>query len=256
MISFAANDISFIAGTNALEWLTDYTLWASFLSLTALEIVLGIDNVVFLALLVNHLPEQQRQKARIIGLALALLMRIALLFSVVWLMSLREPWITLFDLSLSGKDLLMLGGGLFLIAKGTSSIHDEVAGSRAEDYKEFSGGFAITVLQIIVIDFIFSFDSVITAVGLTTNIYVIIAAMTVAMVIMLISSRFVSDFIATHPTLKMLALSFIMMIGVFLVAEGLGFHVPKGYIYFGMAFSLAVESLNMLARKRKRAGKI
>lgn len=235
-----------------MEWLTDYTLWASFLSLTALEIILGIDNLVFIALLVNHLPEQQRQKARIIGLSLALLMRIALLFSVVWLMSLREPWLELFDLSLSGKDLLMLGGGLFLLAKSTSSIHNEVAGPHGEGYKEFSGSFAMTILQIILIDFIFSFDSVITAVGLTTNIYVIIAAMGVAMALMLISSKFVADFIAAHPTLKMLALSFIIMIGVFLIAEGLGFHVPKGYIYFGMAFSLAVESLNMLARKRKR----
>tara|TARA_R110002124_G_scaffold64985_2_gene177723 strand:+ start:533894 stop:534607 length:714 start_codon:yes stop_codon:yes gene_type:complete len=235
-----------------MELFTDYTLWASFLSLTALEIVLGIDNVVFISLLVNHLPEKQREKARILGLVLALLMRIILLFSVVWLIGLKEPWIELFDLSLSGKDLLMLGGGLFLLAKGTSSIHDEVTSQHKESLKAFSGGFAIAIIQIVFIDFIFSFDSVITAVGMTDKITVIIAAMTVAMIVMLVSSKYIADFIAAHPTLKMLALSFVMMIGLFLVAEGLGFHVPKGYIYFGMAFSLGVETLNMLAARRWR----
>ena len=234
-----------------MEWLADYHLWASFLSLTALEIVLGIDNVVFIALVVGHLPEEQRKKARTIGLTLALLMRIVMLFGIVWIISLKQPLFSIMGLSLSGKDLMMLGGGLFLLYKATSGIHDEVTGERKEEYRTFEGNFTSTIMQIVLIDLIFSFDSVITAVGLTEVIFVIIAAMTIAMIVMLVSSGFIADFIATHPTIKMLALSFVMMIGVFLVAEGLGFHVPKGYIYFGMAFSLGVEGLNMLARRRK-----
>ncbi|WP_417318470.1 TerC family protein [Emcibacter sp.] len=235
-----------------MDWMFDYHIWASLLSLTALEIILGIDNVVFIALLVNHLPEQQRQRARQAGLLLALLMRIGLLFGIVWLIGLSEPMVTLFGLDFSGRSLLMLGGGLFLLAKGTTSIHDEVTGEREENYSAYSGGFLITVLQIVVIDFIFSFDSVLTAVGLTSNIWVIVVAMVIAMLAMLLSSRVISDFILRFPTLKMLAFSFIMMIGVFLVAEGLGFHVPKGYIYFGMLFSLMVESLNLLAKRKRK----
>ncbi|MCC3303954.1 TerC family protein [Sneathiella sp. HT1-7] len=234
-----------------MEFLTDYALWASFLSLTALEVVLGIDNVVFIALLVNHLPEEKRQKARVIGILLALFMRIALLFCAIWLIGLKEPWVEFFGHPFSGKDFLMIGGGLFLIAKGTTSIHDEISEDPKENYKSYSAGFQMTILQVIFIDFIFSFDSIITAVGLTNNIWVIIAAMVVAMLVMLFSSKFIAEFIDEHPTLKMLALSFIMMIGVFLVAEGLGFHVPRGYIYFGMAFSLGVEILNMLVKRRK-----
>ncbi len=233
-----------------MDFLTDYHIWGSFLSLTALEIVLGIDNIVFIALLVNHLPAEKRQKARIIGLSLALFMRIGLLFSALWLIGLKEPWLEFFDFSLSGKDMLMLGGGLFLIAKGTTSIREEITGEQKQGYHGYVGGFAVTILQVIFIDFIFSFDSIITAVGLTNNIWVIIAAMVVAMIVMMVSSKFVADFIAAHATLKMLALAFIMMIGVFLVAEGLGFHVPRGYIYFGMAFSLGVEILNMKVRKK------
>lgn len=234
-----------------MEFLSDYHLWASFLSLTALEIILGIDNVVFIALLVGHLPKNQREKARIIGLVLALLMRIAMLFGIVWVIGLKEPWITLFDNAFSGKDLLMLVGGMFLLYKATDSIHNEVTGDKKDEFKEFSGGFTSTIAQIVMIDLVFSFDSVMTAVGITEHIWVIIAAMTIAMAVMIVSSGFIAHFIETHPTLKMLALSFVMMIGVFLVAEGLGFHVPKGYIYFGMAFSLGVESLNMLVRRRK-----
>ena len=233
-----------------MDFLTDYHVWAGFLSLTALEIVLGIDNVVFIALLVNHLPPAKRQKARVIGLTLAFFIRVGLLFGAIWLIGLKEPWLELFGFSLSGREILMLGGGLFLIAKGTSSIHDEITGDRKESYHSFSGGFQMTILQVIFIDFIFSFDSIITAVGLTKNIAVIIAAMAVAMIVMLFSSKFIADFIDSYPTLKMLALAFIMMIGVFLVAEGLGFHVPRGYIYFGMAFSLGVEALNMLVRRK------
>lgn len=237
-----------------MEFLTDYNVWASFITLSALEIVLGIDNVVFIALAVNHLEEPYRQRARVIGITLAMVMRIALLFSVVWLLGLKEPFLHLGGMAFSGKDLLMLAGGLFLIAKATSSIHEEVAGGTDANYGGVRAGFFYTVIQIIIIDFIFSFDSVITAVGMTTMIGVIIAAMVLAMIVMLFSSRVIADYIAAHPTLKMLALSFVMMIGVFLVAEGLGFHVPKGYIYFGMLFSLSVEALNMMVRGRRKRG--
>lgn len=235
-----------------MEFLTDYNIWASFLSLVALETILGIDNVVFIALVVGHLPASRQDRARYVGISLALLLRVAMLFGVVWIISLKEPWIEIFAMPLSGKDLMMLAGGFFLLYKATDGIHEEVNGEKKEGLKSFKGGFLSTVIQILVIDVVFSFDSVMTAVGVTEHIWVIVAAMTVAMIVMLISSRFIADFIARHPALKMLALSFVMLIGVFLVAEGLGFHVPKGYIYFGMAFSLGVEMLNMLARRRRK----
>ncbi|WP_262694207.1 TerC family protein [Kordiimonas aquimaris] len=232
----------------------DYQLWVSFLTLTSLEIILGIDNVVFIALLVQNLPDETREKARITGLALALIMRIALLLGVAWIISLSEPWLTIFGQELSGKDILMLLGGGFLIYKGTNSIHDEVTG----DFKEEAANKKLTsftgvVVQVVFIDIIFSFDSVMTAVGLTKIIPVIIAAMSVAMLVMMFSSGYIARFIERFPTLKVLALAFIMLIGVFLVAEGLGFHVPKGYIYFAMSFSLGVEVLNLLSRKRRKA---
>lgn len=234
-----------------MEFLTDYTLWASFFSLTALEIILGIDNVVFIALLADHLPEKQREKARVIGLLLALAMRIAMLFGIVWIIGLKEPWIELVGIEFSGKDLMMLAGGLFLLYKATDNIHNEVTGDKKAEVKEFQGGFTSTITQIVLIDPVFSFDSVMTAVGITEHIWVIVAAMTIGMIVMIVSSGVIAQFIEDHPTLKMLALSFVMMISVFLIAEGLGFHVPKGYIYFAMAFSLGVEVLNMVVRKRR-----
>jgi len=234
-----------------LEILLDYHLWVSFLTLASLEIILGIDNVVFIALLVGHLPEQQREKARIIGLSLALLMRIGLLFGVAWVISLKTPWFDMFGQTFSGKDILMLLGGGFLLYKGTNSIHDEVTGDKIEEFRAYSGTMMAVITQVVFIDIIFSFDSVMTAVGLTDSIPVIIVAMTVAMLVMIFSSGFIASFIERFPTLKILALSFIMLIGVFLVAEGLGFHVPKGYIYFAMAFSLTVEVLNLVSRKRR-----
>lgn len=234
-----------------MELLLDYHVWVSFLTLTALEIILGIDNVVFIALLVGHLPESQRKNARLIGLTLALLMRILLLFGVTWIIGLDTPWLTVFGQEFSGKDILMLLGGGFLLYKGTNSIHDEVTGDYKEDIKAVSGGMMAVILQVVFIDIVFSFDSVMTAVGMTTVIEVIIAAMTVAMLVMMFSSGYIASFIERFPTLKILALSFIMLIGVFLVAEGLGFHVPKGYIYFAMAYSLGVECLNLLKRRRK-----
>lgn len=234
-----------------MELLLDYNIWISFLSLAALEIILGIDNVVFVALMVQHLPDGQRERARVVGLSLALVMRIVLLFGVAWVIGLQEPWFEVLGHELSGKDILMLIGGGFLLYKGTNSIHDEVTGDFKETMKTYSGTFAAVVAQVVIIDLVFSFDSVMTAVGLTKIIGVIIAAMTVAMLVMIFSSGFIASIIERFPTLKILALSFIMLIGVFLVAEGLGFHVPKGYIYFAMAFSLGVETLNLLSRKRR-----
>jgi len=235
-----------------MELLTDYNIWVSFLTLTSLEIILGIDNVVFVALMVQNLPDEQREKARITGLVLALVMRILLLFGVAWIISLQEPWITIFEHDLSGKDLLMLVGGAFLLYKGTNSIHDEVTGDYKDDMKSYSGTFTAVVMQVVFIDLIFSFDSVMTAIGLTQVIAVIIAAMTIAMLVMIFSSGYIAKLLERFPTLKILALSFIMLIGVFLVAEGLGIHVPKGYIYFAMAFSLGVETLNLTSRKRRK----
>lgn len=234
-----------------MEFLGDYSIWASFLSLTLLEIVLGIDNVVFIALLVGHLPPEQRDRARVLGLSLALVFRIVMLFGVVWIISLKEPWLTLWRLEFSIKDLMMLIGGLFLLYKATDGIHDEVTGDMKTACQDFHGGFFSTIAQVVVIDMVFSFDSVITAVGITENIYVIVVAMSIAMIIMLFSSGMIARFIAKHPTLKILALAFIMLIGVFLVAEGFGFHIPKAYIYFGMAFALGVEVLNILARNKR-----
>lgn len=234
-----------------MELLSDPHIWASFLSLTALEVILGIDNVIFIALVVNHLPAEQRKKARMIGLSLALLMRIGLLLGLVWIMKMVEPWFVVFGEEFSGKDILMLLGGGFLIVKATLSMHEEVAADAHHDGKEFKGGFSKTIMQIIFIDIIFSFDSVMTAVGLTQVIPVIVAAMVIAMLVMLLASGFIADFIEKNPTFKMLALAFILLVGVLLVGEGLGLHVPKGYIYFGMAFSAGVEILNTVVRKKK-----
>lgn len=223
----------------------------SFLTLSALEIVLGIDNIVFIALVVSHLPPEKRRSARVIGITLAMVMRIFFLLGIVWIMSLNKPLFTLWSKAFSIKDCMMLIGGLFLIVKATLSIHDQVTGDDTEALKEFKGGFVSTVFQVIFIDLIFSFDSVMTAVGIVSNIPVIIAAMVLAMIIMLVASGIISDFITRYPTLKMLALAFIMMVGVFLVGEGYGLHIPKGYIYFSMAFSLGVETLNLMSQKKR-----
>jgi predicted tellurium resistance membrane protein TerC len=238
-----------------MEWLFDYTIWASFLSLTALEIVLGIDNIVFLALVVQHLKKTDRQRARVIGLSLAMALRVIFLLSLAWIIGLKEPLVSIAGVQFSGKDILMLVGGLFLLSKATSSIHDAVTGELQGASKQYAGAFFSTIVQVILVDVVFSFDSVMTAIGLTHHVPIIIAAMLVSVVVMLIASASVSDFIDKHPTLKMLALSFVMMIGVLLVADGFGFSIPKGYIYFGMAFSLGVEALNMLVRKKKSVRK-
>jgi predicted tellurium resistance membrane protein TerC len=235
------------------ELLTNPEAWAALLTLTALEIVLGIDNVIFLSIVVSRIPEPHAKRARQIGLALALIFRILLLSLLVWLIGLTQPVLTVNGLPLSWRDIILIGGGLFLIAKATHEIHGEV--ERAGNGVEPSGGpsaFFWVIVQIIVIDVVFSLDSIITAIGMAQDLEIMIAAVMIACLIMYISSGPVSRFVAEHPTTKMLALAFLVLIGVALVADGLSFHIPRGYIYFAIAFSAAVEFFNVLARRNRR----
>lgn len=221
----------------------------SLLTLTFMEIILGIDNLVFLSIVSGRLPEDQQPNARRIGLILALAFRIMLLFGVSWLVSLKEPVITLMGFGLSWRDLILLGGGLFLLAKATSEIHHKLEGVEEAGATEKKSTFGQVIFQIVLLDIVFSFDSILTAVGLVEDVSIMIIAVVISMVVMLIFVNKISEFINRHPTMKMLALSFLLLIGVMLVAEGLHQHIPKGYIYFGMFFSLAVEMLNMRLRK-------
>ena len=233
-----------------MEIFLDPTVWAAFLTLTALEIVLGIDNIIFISILSNRLPEHQRAAGRQLGLAVAMITRIALLLSITWVMKLTTPVFHLFEHAVSGRDLILFGGGFFLIAKSTTEIHASLEGPEEHEVK--SGGqpsFVGVVLQIGIIDIVFSLDSVITAVGLADHIPVMVAAIVVAVLVMMVSAGPISEFVDRHPTIKMLALSFLILIGVALVGEGAGYHIPKGYIYTAMAFSLVVEMLNMRLRR-------
>jgi predicted tellurium resistance membrane protein TerC len=237
--------------------LTSPEAWAALLTLTALEIVLGIDNVIFLSVIVSRIPEAQAKRARQIGLALALLFRILLLTLLVWLIGLTEAILTVKGMAFSWRDIILVGGGLFLIAKATHEIHAEVE-ARGEDNGGAPGGGAFfwVIIQIIVIDLVFSLDSIITAIGMAQDLEIMIAAVTIACLIMYASSGPVARFVAEHPTTKMLALAFLVLIGVALVADGFKFHVPRGYIYFAIAFSAAVEAFNVLAkRNRKKAAR-
>ena len=228
-------------------------LLMSFLTLSMLEIVLGIDNLIFIALICDNLPKEYRKRARLIGLALAFIIRIVMLMSLSWIMTLTEPVMTLAGTAFSVKDLLLLGGGLFLIAKATKEMHMDIGGIEEKKAMVVKSSFAGAIAQIVFVDFVFSFDSIITAVGLTNVIPVMVAAVVVAMLVMLLASAYVSEFLAKYPTFKMLALSFILMIGMVLTAEGMHIEMPKGYIYAAFAFSLFVEFLNTLAsRKRKK----
>lgn len=229
-----------------------FELITAFFTLTAMEIVLGIDNIVFISIVVSRAPLEKREITRKLGIFLALFMRIILLFSITWIMSLTEPLFSLFSKSFSGRDLILLIGGLFLVAKATFEIHHKVDGSVEENLEQVSGAAArFVLLQIIILDIVFSLDSVITAVGMANQIGVMVAAMSVAMLIMLVSARAIGNFVDNNPTIKILALSFLLLIGVMLIAEGMGQHIDKGYIYFAMAFSLGVEVLNMTYRKRQ-----
>jgi predicted tellurium resistance membrane protein TerC len=232
-----------------LDLLTLPETWISLATLTAMEVVLGIDNVVFLTILAGRLPADRQPSARRLGLAFALLTRLGLLFAISWVMGLTAPFVRVGSMGVSGRDLILLGGGLFLIAKATFEIHDKLETAGHAPARGGRGSFWLVILQIAVLDVVFSLDSVITAVGMAQHLPVMVAAMVVAVAVMLVFAGAVGDFVERHPTVKMLALSFLILIGVMLVAEGLGHHIDKGYVYFAMAFSLGVELLNLRLRK-------
>jgi len=236
-----------------LEWIYSPEAWAALVTLTALEIVLGIDNIIFIAILVDRLPPEQRKKARLFGLALAMLTRIGLLLSLAWLASLTTPWVTLFGFEFSGRDAVLIGGGLFLLVKATMEIQSEVEGDDAEGdvARAAAASFMMVIAQIAVIDIVFSLDSVITAVGMANDIEVMVIAIVIAVLFMMMASGTISDFISRNPTLKVLALSFLILIGVALIGEGFDMHIPKAYIYFAMAFSVGVEILNTRRRRNR-----
>ena len=236
-----------------IELWTSPEAWAALLTLTALEIVLGIDNVIFLSVIVSRIPERQAKRARQIGLALALAFRILLLAILVWLIGLTQDVVTIKGTGFSWRDIILIGGGLFLIAKATHEIHGEVeAHDRERNRQHQSGAFFWVILQIVIIDMVFSLDSIITAIGMAQDLEIMIAAVVIACVIMYASSGPVARFVAEHPTTKMLALAFLVLIGVALVADGFKFHIPRGYIYFAIAFSAAVEFFNVLAKRNRR----
>ncbi|MBG23264.1 MAG: hypothetical protein CMF22_07385 [Idiomarinaceae bacterium] len=234
------------------EWIFLPEAWIALATLTALEVVLGIDNIIFISILVGRLPEHQRQKARQIGLLLAMGMRIALLLSIVWVMGLTEPLFEVLGYAFSGRDLILFFGGLFLLGKSTLEIHHSLEGVEESKTTGKAATFGAIITQIAVIDIVFSLDSVITAVGLVDYVAVMIIAVVVAVLVMMLAAKAIGDFVDRHPTIKMLALSFLILIGFTLMGEGLGFHVPKGYVYFAMAFSLIVELLNIRVRKRNK----
>jgi predicted tellurium resistance membrane protein TerC len=231
------------------ESLADPQIWIALLTLTVLEIVLGIDNIIFISILAGKLPAEQQNRARIVGLTAAMLMRILLLFTISWVIGLTAPWFNVFGMEISGRDLILIGGGLFLLGKATLEIHGKLEG---EEHASGSGvkvtSFASVIVQIMLLDIVFSLDSVITAVGMAEDLWVMVAAVVIAVGVMLLSSGMISDFVNRHPTVKILALSFLLLIGTSLVAEGLEFHIPKGYIYFAMAFSVFVEIINLRIR--------
>ncbi|MGY4570354.1 TerC family protein [Bradyrhizobium sp. USDA 3256] len=236
-----------------MQLITSPEAWAALLTLTALEIVLGIDNVIFLSVIVSRIPPAQAKRARQIGLLLALVFRILLLSILVWLIGLTQPVISVKDVALSWRDIILIGGGLFLIAKATHEIHGEVEAREGEaDDRPSASAFFWVIVQIIIIDLVFSLDSIITAIGMAQDIEIMIAAVVIACAIMYISSGPVARFVAEHPTTKMLALAFLVLIGVALVADGFKFHIPRGYIYFAIAFSAAVEAFNVMAKRNRR----
>jgi len=233
-----------------VELLLDPNAWVAFLTLTVLEIVLGIDNIIFISILVARLPESQRPLGRTLGLSAAMITRILLLLSITWVMRLTTPLFSVLEHAVSGRDLILLGGGLFLIAKSTMEIHTSLEGEEEHHEAKAAASFMSVIVQIAIIDIIFSLDSVITAVGLADDVEIMIAAVVVAVLVMMIAAGPISDFVDAHPTMKMLALSFLILIGFALMGEGIGLHIPKGYIYSAMAFSLVVEMLNMRLRKK------
>lgn len=232
------------------DLLFDPQAWIAFLTLTALELVLGIDNIIFISVLVDKLPKQKRELARRVGLFFAMFMRVALLLVLFWVVGLTEPLFSLFRLEISGRDLILISGGLFLLWKSTKEIHQLLEGEKGEASMVIRATFSAIILQIIIIDLVFSFDSIITAVGMVDEVAVMIAAVIASVALMMVFAGPIGRFVSAHPTIKMLALSFLFVIGVVLIADGFDHHVPKGYVYFAMAFSVFVEMLNLRMRKR------
>jgi predicted tellurium resistance membrane protein TerC len=235
-----------------MEWLTNPESWIALLTLTVLEIVLGIDNVIFISILAGKLPQGQQAKARKMGLFLAMFIRIGLLASLAWIIKLTAPLFTVLGQEISGRDLILLLGGLFLIAKSTHEIHDRLEGEEGEASARAAASFSGVIVQILLLDIVFSLDSVITAVGMANQLAVMIAAVVIAVGVMMVSAGAIGGFVARHPTVKMLALSFLLLIGMSLIAEGLDQHIPKGYVYFAMGFSVFVEMLNLKMKKKSQ----
>src|SRR5687768_15601577 len=233
-----------------MEWLADPQAWIALATLTVLEIVLGVDNIIFISILAGKLPADQQAKARRVGLLLAMVTRILLLFSIAWIIRLTEPWFTVFGHAFSGRDLILLGGGLFLIAKATHEIHDKLEGDEGHGSARVAASFASVIVQIMLLDIVFSLDSVITAVGMADELAVMVAAVVIAVGVMMVSAGAIAGFVERHPTIKVLALSFLILIGVSLTAESFHQEIPKGYIYFAMAFSVFVEMINLRVRAK------
>ncbi|OGG46241.1 MAG: hypothetical protein A3F84_23720, partial [Candidatus Handelsmanbacteria bacterium RIFCSPLOWO2_12_FULL_64_10] len=233
-----------------MDWITNPEIWIALVTLTVLEVVLGVDNVIFISILVDKLPEHQQGRARRLGLALAMFMRIGLLFSLAWIIRLTAPLFTVLRQEISGRDLILIVGGLFLLGKSTYEIHEKLEGEEGHASARIAPSFAGVIVQILMLDVVFSLDSVITAVGMVEEVGVMIAAVVIAVGIMMISAGAIGSFVNQHPTVKVLALSFLLLIGVSLIAEGFDRHIPKGYIYFAMAFSVFVEMVNLRVRHR------
>jgi predicted tellurium resistance membrane protein TerC len=233
-----------------MDWLTDPQIWIALATLTFLEIVLGVDNIIFISILSGKLPEAQQARARRIGLLGAMLTRVALLFSLAWIIKLTAPWFTLFGHEISGRDLILILGGLFLIGKSTYEIHDKLEGEEGHASSKVAASFGSVIVQIMILDIVFSLDSVITAVGMVDELWVMVTAVVIAVALMMVSAEPISHFVHRHPTVKMLALSFLLLIGMSLMLEGFGQHIPKGYIYFAMGFSVFVEMVNLRLRRK------
>jgi predicted tellurium resistance membrane protein TerC len=232
-----------------MDWITDPQIWIALATLTFLEIVLGVDNIIFISILSGKLPPPQQPKARRLGLLGALVTRVLLLFSLEWIIKLTAPWFTVLGQAISGRDLILIVGGLFLLAKSTHEIHERLEGDEGHASSRVAASFVSVVVQIMLLDIVFSLDSVITAVGMVDELWVMVTAVIIAVAIMMLSAETISAFVHRHPTVKMLALSFLLLIGVSLIAEGFDHHIPKGYIYFAMGFSVFVEAINLRLRR-------
>lgn len=235
-----------------MEWITNPEALIALLTLTILEIVLGIDNIIFISILSGKLPSDQQNKARLTGLSLAMITRILLLFSITWIMKLTAPWFSVIGQEISGRDLILIGGGLFLLAKSTFEIHDKLEGEEGHKSVKTAPSFRNVIIQILLLDIVFSLDSVITAIGMADELMIMVIAVVTAVGVMMVSAKPISSFVEKHPTVKILALSFLLLIGVSLIAEGLEQHIPKGYIYFAMAFSVFVEMINLKVKSKSR----